>query len=289
MISEKTDVAIIGSGNIGCDLLVKIQKSKYLECILFSGQREESPGIAFAKTLKVPTSIKSIEGILESKAAIVFDATTASAHKRHAQSLKDRFVIDMTPSKVGLFCIPTLNLQEALGEKNINLISCGAQAAIPLIKGIMEVHPEIKYIELVGTIASKSAGIGTRDNIDEYVQTTQEAIEKFTKVKKAKVILVVNPAEPPLIMHNTIYAQIKGANIRKLTRKLKGIEAQIQVYVPGYHLKGKPTQLDDRLIVMNEVTGSGDYLPKYAGNLDVITSGAIKIAEEYAKRISADN
>src|SRR3990167_1505636 len=278
----KLPVAVIGPGRIGCDLLVKITKSKYLECILFSGQREDSPGIAFAKGLNVPTSTKSIQAILDSKAVVVFDATSAEAHKQNKKFLHDRFVIDMTPSHLGHACIPVLNLQESLTKKEVNMISCGGQANIPIIKVLKDTYPEIDYAELVSVVAAKSAGIGTRDNIDQYVQTTQDVVKEFVDIKKTKAILIITPADPPIQMHNTIYAKVENPNLKLLKKRLKELEKKIKEYVPGYKIT-RITTIDNKLIVMNEVTGRGDYLPPYAGNLDVINSAAVKVAEEFAK------
>ena len=264
-------VAILGSGKIGCDLLVKVMRSKYLECILMAGQREESEGLKFAKEKEVPTSAKSIDAVLKSDAQVVFDATSAKAHKVHASLLRDRLVVDMTPSHIGKMCVPILNLEECLKEKNVNLISCGAQATIPLISQL----ETPTYVEIVSSVASKSAGIGTRDNIDQYTQTTSDAITYFCKVR-SKSIIIISPAQPPPIMHNTIFSQ--GAKKPNLTKIVKAM----QKYVPGYQLTLEPTFENNRLTFMNEVLGQGDYLPPYAGNLDIINAAAITIAEAYA-------
>jgi len=288
MMPDKINVGILGTGNIGCDLLVKIQRSKYLKCGIFSGQNPDSKGIKFAKTLGVFTSFESVGAIIKKPdlCEIVIDATNAKSHKEHAPILKRlvKFTIDMTPSNIGKMCIPILNLKECLLEKNINMISCGGQDTTPIAHAIMKVHPETKYIEIVSHIASKSAGMGTRDNIDEYTQTTCDGIRLFTKVPKAKAIIILNPAEPPIIMHNTIFAQIKKPNIRKLKSAIYSVVSKIQSYVPGYKLTLGPIFENNRVTVMNQVEGRGDYLPKYAGNLDIINCAAIKVAEEYAVR-----
>ena len=249
-LQEKTKCAIIGSGKIGCDLLVKIQRSKYLDCVLMAGQREESEGLKFAKGKGVNTSAKSIQAVEESNANIVFDATTAVSAKEHAKFLKDRFVIDLTPSKVGMMCSPTMNLKEAIKAKNVNLVSCGFQVVMPMITKLKDPI----YIEVVTTVASKSAGMGTRENISEYLETTAKAITKFTGAK-AKAILVINPMD--INMHNTVYAIVKGRT--------------------------------EPIVLQKEIIGAGDNIPKFSGNLDTINQNAVRIAEEYAKNIRFNN
>lgn len=285
---QKVKVGIIGSGNIGSDLLVKILRSKILEVGIFVGQNPKSEGLKRAKELGVPTSYKSIQAIIDNPKSceIVFDATSAKAHLVHAPILKKlhKFVIDMTPSRIGRMCIPTLNLNQSLDEANINMVTCGGQATAPLIKAIMEVHPNTEYVEIVASISSKSAGVGTRNNIDEYTQTTAEGIREFTKVPKAKAIIIINPAEPPIIMHNTIYALIDHPNLPKLKKELMSVVKAIRKYVPGYRLTLGPIVENGRVTIMNEVTGRGDFLPVYAGNLDIINSAAIHVAENYARQ-----
>jgi acetaldehyde dehydrogenase len=284
---KKVKVGIIGTGNIGTDLLIKILRSKILEVGIFAGQNPKSEGIKLAKQLGVTTSTKSIEAIVKNPdcCQIVFDATSASAHIKHAPILKSlgKFTIDMTPSRVGKMCVPVLNLDECLDEPNINMVTCGGQATAPLIKKIMEVNPNTKYIEIVASIASKSAGTGTRNNIDEYTQTTSEGIKQFTKAPSTKAIIIINPADPPIIMHNTIYAIVKNPRIKKLKVELKNAVREIRKYVPGYKITLGPIMENGRLTLMNEVTGRGDFLPVYAGNLDIINSAAIHVAEQYAK------
>ena len=283
----KLKVAILGTGNIGTDLLVKIQRSKLLTCSIFSGQREDSPGIKMAKSMGVNTSIESLRAVQNEPDScdILFDATSADAHRIHAPMLKKlgKFTIDMTPSSVGKMCIPRINMEDCLKAKNINMISCGGQDTIPIVKAILDVHPETQYIEIVSHIASRSAGMGTRDNIDEYTQTTCDGIRLFTHVPKAKAIIILNPAEPPIIMHNTIFAQIQNPNLKLLKSQIISIVNKIRNYVPGYRLTLGPIYENGHLTVMNEVEGSGDYLPKYAGNLDIINCAAVEVAEEYAK------
>lgn len=284
---QKVKVGIIGSGNIGSDLLIKILRSKILEVGIFVGQNPNSEGLKRAKALGVLTSSKSIQAIIDNPKSceIVFDATSAQAHLKHAPILAklNKYVIDMTPSRFGKMCIPILNLDQSLKEENVNMVTCGGQATAPLIAAIMKVHPKTKYVEIVASISSKSAGIGTRNNIDEYTQTTAEGIMQFTKVPKAKAIIIINPAEPPIIMHNTIYALIDKPNIAKLKKELRAVVKRIRKYVPGYKITLGPIVENGRVTIMNEVTGRGDFLPVYAGNLDIINSAALHVAENYAR------
>lgn len=288
MHMEKVKIGIIGTGNIGTDLLIKIQRSKILECGIFTGQNKDSQGIKRARAMSIPVSFESIDAIVKnpSLCEIVFDATSAESHIKHAPVLKKlgKFTIDMTPSRVGKMCIPFLNLNECLDVDNVNMVTCGGQATAPLIYTMMQIHPEIKYIEIVASIASKSAGLGTRNNIDEYTQTTAEGIKFFTKVPKAKAIIILNPADPPILMHNTIYTQIKKPKLEQLKKALNLTCKVIKKYVPGYRLTLGPIEEGGRLTIMNEVQGLGDYLPTFAGNLDIINCAAIEVAQTYAKR-----
>lgn len=239
-----------------------------------------------ANSMGIKTSIDSIKAIQDDPncCEIVFDATSAKVHLINAPILKKlgKYTIDLTPSQIGKMCIPAINLEDCLKEENINLITCGGQAAIPIAYALMKVHPETEYIEVVASISSKSAGPGTRANIDEFTQTTKDAIEKFTGVPKAKAIIILNPAEPPILMHNTIYARIQDPKIEDLKAEIEKIVKKIQKYVPGYKLVLGPVAENGRLTTMIEVTGLGDYLPEYSGNLDIITCAALNIAEEYA-------
>lgn len=287
-MTKKILVGILGTGNIGCDLLVKVQRSKYLECAIFAGQNKNSVGIKWAKSKGVKTTYESINYIVNNPncCQIVFDATNALSHKVHAPILKKlgKFTIDMTPSMVGKMCIPIINMEECLDSQNVNMISCGGQDTTPIVQAIVDIHPEVEYVEIVSHIASKSAGLGTRDNIDEYTQTTCDGIRTFSKVARAKAIIILNPAEPPIIMHNTIFAKIDKPKLKSLNKRINEVVGNIRRYVPGYRLTLGPIYENGRLTVMNEVIGSGDFLPKYAGNLDIINCAAIAVAEEWAKR-----
>lgn len=284
---EKVKVGIIGTGNIGTDLLVKIQRSEILECGIFTGRNPESEGIKRAETMGIKVSSESIKAIEDDPncCEIVFDATSAKVHLYNAPILKrlGKFAIDLTPSRIGKMCVPVLNIEECLNVNNVNLITCGGQATIPIAYTIMKVHPDTDYIEIVATISSKSAGPGTRANIDEFTQATREAITLFTGVPKAKAIITLNPAEPPLIMRNTIYAKILDPKIDQLRIEVKAMEKKIQKYVPGYKVILEPVAENGRVTTMIEVVGNGDFLPKYSGNLDIITCAALNVAEEYAK------
>lgn len=285
---NKIKVGIIGTGNIGTDILMKLRRSDILECGIFTGRNPSSAGIALADKLGVPTSAESIKAIQDNPGCcdIVFDATSASVHMENITILKDmgKFVIDMTPSRTGKMCVPVLNLEECLDEPDVNLVTCGGQATVPVAYAISRVHPETKYMEIVATIASKSAGAGTRDNIDEFTQTTRDALTEFTGIKNTKAIIVLNPAEPPITMHNTIYSLIDCSDMDRIRKSVYEMEQNIKRYVPGFKIVMEPTYENERVTTILEVTGLGDYLPKYSGNLDIITCAAIEIAENYAKK-----
>jgi acetaldehyde dehydrogenase len=282
----KVKAGIIGTGNIGCDLLAKVGRSTFLECSIFAGHNPDSEGIKFARSLGVPTTFDSIRYIEEHPdcCEIVFDATSASVHRYHAPILDrlSKFAIDLTPARVGAFCVPVINLGDAIRKKNVNLITCGGQATIPIAHALSKIHPEIEYLEIAATIASRSAGIGTRNNIDEFTQTTKEALREFTGIPKTKAIIILNPAEPPVTMHTVIYALLDDPDLKRITDEIHKVEQAVREYVPGYRISLGPIFENGRLTIMAQVVGSGDYLPRYAGNLDIITCAAVKIAEAYA-------
>lgn len=286
---KKIKVGIIGTGNIGTDLLMKINRSEVLECGIFAGRSSASKGIAVAREMGIPTSTKSIAAIQEDPECcdIVFDATSAEVHKENAPILKGlgKFAIDLTPARVGKMCVPVLNLDDCLLEDNVNMVTCGGQATTPIAYAISRVHPDVKYIEIVATIASKSAGIGTRNNIDEFTQTTKDALMEFSGVYNAKAIIVINPAEPPITMRNTVYALIDNPDMGRITKSIFDMERQIKQYVPGYEIVLPPVFENGRVTTTVQCLGLGDYLPPYSGNLDIITCASIKVAEEYAKRM----
>lgn len=283
---HKVKVGIIGTGNIGTDLLMKIRRSSVLECGIFAGRDIYSPNIIRAREMGVPVTGDSIRYIEENPdcCEIVFDATSAEVHRMHAPILKrlGKFAIDLTPAQVGEMCIPAINLADGLKADNVNLITCGGQAIVPLAYELSRIHPETKYLELVATISSRSAGAGTRNNIDEFTQTTRTALSKFTGIQNTKAIIILNPAEPPITMHNTLYALIDHPKMDLIQDRIQKMEAKIQQYVPGYHIVLWPVYENGRVTMSVQVTGLGDYLPPYSGNLDIITCAALEIAEKYA-------
>tara|TARA_B100000767_G_scaffold226351_1_gene215970 strand:- start:9 stop:878 length:870 start_codon:yes stop_codon:yes gene_type:complete len=283
------NVAILGSGNIGIDLLCKVIKSKTLSCKLVVGRNLKSNGLVFARKKGFNVSSKGIDAIIESKESIdlVFDATSAKDHLTHWEILKKTNinVIDMTPSKIGCPIIPTINLDDALVNKNINMVSCGGQSSIPLIHTVKKIlGNRVQYIELVSSIASISAGPATRINIDEYVTNTASAIKEFSGNKANKVILILNPAEPPIYMQTTLSFLLKDNNINlsSLTKNLHTTINRVKEYITGYDLALDPKIIEKRLVIMIKVIGNGDYLPKFSGNLDIINAAAIKVAEHIA-------
>ncbi|MFP3154901.1 acetaldehyde dehydrogenase (acetylating) [Lachnospiraceae bacterium ZAX-1] len=292
-MSEKIKVGIIGTGNIGTDILLKLQRSKLLECAIFTGRNPASKGIQIAASLGINVSYDSIKAIENNPNCcdIVFDATSAAVHRYNAPILNElgKFTLDLTPARVGKMCVPVMNIDECLNVSNVNLITCGGQATVPIACALRKTCPDIKYIEIVASIASKSAGAGTRDNIDEFTQTTKDAIKEFSEVETAKAIIILNPAEPPLKMRNTVYALAKNPDMVKIRREINEVVKKVRQYVPGYHLLLEPVYENGRITTAIEVTGMGDYLPKYAGNLDIITCAAIETAEKYAEKKGKGN
>ena len=285
---KKIKVAIIGPGNIGSDLMYKILRSDYLEMELMAGI-VESQGIKRAKSLGIKTTIDGIQGVLvHDDIQIVFDATSAPAHCIHAPLLEkaNKIAIDLTPAALGPYMVPCVNLHQLIKQnhKNINLVTCGGQATIPIVHAIERVAGA-KYAEIVACISSASAGVGTRANIDEFTQTTAKAIEVVGGADKGKAIIVLNPAKPPIMMTNTIYVTIKdlSTSLKTITDSVNEIVAGIKQYVPGYKLRVPPILEGDKVSVGVEVEGQGDFLPKYSGNLDIINAAAIQGAEEIAK------
>lgn len=285
---SKLRVAILGSGNIGTDLLIKIQRSEFLECVLFIGRNLSSPGMAKAISLGVKVSDQSINAIIKDPDCcdLVFDATSAKDAKYHWDILKKlgKIVVDMTPAKLGGLCIPAVNLDDSVKQQNVNMITCGGQASIPIAYLIGQTHKDVEYIEVVSSISSRSAGPATRLNLDEYIETTEEGVRLFSNAQKTKAILNLNPANPCIDMQTTIFAKVKEPNIQALTEAVNSMVDKINTYVPGYQLLVSPIFENNRIVVMVKAQGLGDYLPKYAGNLDIINCAAIAVAEEYAKK-----
>ncbi|PLR83263.1 acetaldehyde dehydrogenase (acetylating) [Bacillus canaveralius] len=289
---SRVKVAVLGSGNIGTDLMLKLGRSELLELTTVIGIDPDSDGLKKARELGYETVDTGIKGFLERPdlAEIVFDATSAKAHIRHAKLLREagKQVLDLTPAAVGPFVVPSVNINEHLNADNINLITCGGQATIPIVHAIDRVQA-VEYAEIVATISSKSAGPGTRANIDEFTQTTARGIEKIGGAKKGKAIIILNPAEPPIIMRDTVHVLVEGVDVNEaaISASIREMEKQVQSYVPGYRLRQEPIFDGNRVTVFIEVEGAGDYLPKYSGNLDIMTAASVKVAEEWAKhRIS---
>ncbi|MBM4762582.1 acetaldehyde dehydrogenase (acetylating) [Bacillus sp. B15-48] len=283
----KVKVAVLGSGNIGTDLVMKLRRSSILELTTVIGIDPASDGLRRAKELGYVTIDTGIDGFIERPelADIIFDATSAKAHVRHAKLLKEagKQVLDLTPAAVGPFVNPAVNLDEHLEADNMNLITCGGQATTPIVYAVNKVQP-VEYAEIVATISSKSAGPGTRANINEFIETTNLALEVVGGAKRGKTILIINPAEPPIIMRDAIHMLVEGKVDQKaITSSIREMEKTVQSYVPGYRLKQDPLFDENKLTVFIEVEGAGDYLPKYAGNLDIITAASVKLAEEWAK------
>ncbi|MGC0416851.1 acetaldehyde dehydrogenase (acetylating) [Embleya sp. AB8] len=302
----RTKVAIIGSGNIGTDLLIKILRlSQTLEITAMAGIDPASDGLAFARRLGVATTSDGVDGLLAlpefADVRLVFDATSAGAHAGHDAVLRaaGRRVVDLTPAAVGPFVVPPVNLDAHLDAPNVNMVTCGGQATIPIVAAVAAVTP-VHYAEIVASIASKSAGPGTRANIDEFTETTTRAIEEIGGAARGKAIIILNPAEPPLVMRDTVYCLCGPCDEDAVRASIERMVAEVCAYVPGYRLKQQvqfeTPAADDPLTrlapagsdavvkvsVFLEVEGSAHYLPAYAGNLDIMTSAALRTAERIA-------
>jgi acetaldehyde dehydrogenase len=285
----KVRCAIVGTGNIGTDLMLKLGRSELLELALVVGIDPQSEGLALAKRLGYETTVDGIEGFRaryrELGLEIVFEATSARVHAAHAPVYRELGVtaIDLTPAALGPLVIPYVNIGDVLAEPNLNLGTCGAQATVPIVAAISSVTP-VPYAEIVSTIASKSAGPGTRQNIDEFTRTTARALVQVGRAERGKAIIVLNPAEPPILMRNTVYAALDGAADREaIVGAIEETVARVQGYVPGYRLKVAPVFDEEKVTVFLEVEGAGDYLPPYAGNLDIMTAAAVRVGEEVAR------
>jgi acetaldehyde dehydrogenase len=304
--TARTRVAIIGSGNIGTDLMIKImRKSSILEMGAFVGIDPNSDGLQRAARLGVPITAGGLEGLVAmpefAGIDIVFDATSAAAHAAHDRVLRahGKRIVDLTPAALGPFTIPAVNGDAHLDAPNVNMVTCGGQATIPIVAAVNRVAP-VRYGEIVASIASKSAGPGTRANIDEFTETTSRAIETVGGAQRGKAIIVLNPAEPPLIMRDTVYCLTGEADSAEITRSVESMIASVCEYVPGYRLKqpvqferigaSKPVRIPElggeftglKVSVYLEVEGAAHYLPAYAGNLDIMTSAALRTAEKIA-------
>jgi acetaldehyde dehydrogenase len=295
---DSVRVAIVGSGNIGSDLMYKLIKNPgHMELKMLAGIDPESEGLKRGKELGIVTTSEGISPVLEDEEIrIVFDATSAKAHVRHAKMLREagKIAVDMTPAARGPYVVPVANLTEHLEADNVNLLTCGAQATIPIAYAVSRVAP-VKYAEMVSTVASLSAGTGTRHNIDEFTFTTARGLEVIGGSERGKAIIILNPADPPIMMRNTIYVVPKDDEIDEeaVTESVRGVVSEVQESVPGYQLKNAP-DFDERdtpwgkrpvVVMLLEVAGAGDFLPRYAGNLDIMTASARKVGEVFARHL----
>ncbi|OYU33677.1 acetaldehyde dehydrogenase (acetylating) [Novosphingobium sp. PASSN1] len=307
----KTKVAIIGSGNIGTDLMIKIMRlSQVLEMGVMVGIDHASDGLARAARMGVPITAEGIDGLLAmpefADVGIVFDATSAGAHKRNSELVlaAGKRMIDLTPAAIGPYTVPPVNGEANLDARNVNMVTCGGQATIPIVAAVNRVA-KVHYGEIIASIASKSAGPGTRANIDEFTETTSQAIVDVGGATRGKAIIVLNPAEPPLIMRDTVYCLCEDGDREAIRQSIETMVAEVQSYVPGYRLKqavqfesiggNQPLRIPEmggaftglKVSVFLEVEGAAHYLPAYAGNLDIMTSAALKTAEKIAERMAA--
>jgi len=309
-MSKRIKAAIIGSGNIGSDLMIKILRhGQHLEMGAMVGIDPSSDGLARAQRLKVPTTHEGVEGLTRlsefGEIGIVFDATSAGAHVRNNALLRrlkpGLRMVDLTPAAIGPYCVPVVNLDSHLDQPNVNMVTCGGQATIPMVAAVARVA-KVHYAEIVASIASKSAGPGTRANIDEFTETTSKAIEVIGGAAKGKAIIVMNPAEPPLLMRDTVYVLSEPADEAVVEASVEAMVAAVKAYVPGYRLKQKvqfdripadaPVKIPElglysglKTTVLLEVEGAAHYLPAYAGNLDIMTSAALATGERIAQRL----
>jgi len=296
-VAERAKVGIIGTGNIGTDLLEKLRRSASLEIAIFAGIDPDSPGIARARSYGIPTSTAGVEAVLEMSAELtaVYEATSARAHRANAPRYREAglMAIDLTPAKVGPAVVPAVGVDVGRGAQNVNLTTCGGQATTPIVAAVSRVA-DVEYAEIVSTIASVSAGPGTRENIDEFTQTTARALETVGGARHGKAIIILNPAEPPLLMRNTVMCAVAtDADGDAIVASIDEMVQRVQEYVPGYRVVAGPALDHDlspagcRVSVFLEVAGAGDFLPPYAGNLDIMTAAAVAVGEQLASGVTA--
>jgi acetaldehyde dehydrogenase len=314
---SRTKVAVIGSGNIGTDLMIKVMRlSEQLEMAAMVGIDPASDGLARARRMQVPTTADGVQGLIGlagfENIQIVFDATSAKAHQANAAVLGPlgKQLVDLTPAAIGPFVVPAVNLEQYLDARNVNMVTCGGQATIPIVAAVSRVT-DVHYAEIVASIASKSAGPGTRANIDEFTETTSHAIETVGGARRGKAIIILNPAEPPLIMRDTVFCLIGDAEHDAIRESIATMVGEVAAYVPGYRMKQAvqftAVRSDEpihtllpadsfysdtrrpswKVSVFLEVEGAAHYLPAYAGNLDIMTSAALRVAERLAERAPA--
>ncbi|WP_221793968.1 acetaldehyde dehydrogenase (acetylating) [Oceanobacter mangrovi] len=293
-MSNKLKAVIIGPGNIGTDLLMKMQRSEWVEPVWMVGIDPESEGLKRAAAMGIKTCSTGVDGILEHVVAddirVAFDATSAYVHAENSRKLNELGVImiDLTPAAIGPFCIPPVNLADHAKnlEMNVNMVTCGGQATIPMVAAVSRVQP-VDYGEIIATVSSKSVGPGTRQNIDEFTRTTAGAVEKVGGAKQGKAIIIINPAEPPLMMRDTVHCLTESEpNRDAITESVHQMVAEVQKYVPGYKLVNGPVFDGNRVSMFMEVEGLGDFLPKYAGNLDIMTAAGLRTAEMFAEEVA---
>ncbi len=291
----KARAALIGSGNIGTDLLIKMMRSEHLEPVWMVGIEPDSDGLARARELGLKTTHDGIDGLVphiwDDGVQICFDATSAYVHAENSKKVEAEgcVMVDLTPAAIGPFCIPPVNLAQQIDQRktNVNMVTCGGQATIPIVAAVSRVQP-VEYAEIIATIASKSAGPGTRRNIDEFTRTTSNAIERVGRAAQGKAIIILNPAEPPLMMRDTVHCLTEGLpNESAIADSIAEMVKEVQSYVPGYRLANGPVFDKNRVSIYLEVEGLGDYLPKYAGNLDIMTAAALETGEMIAREITA--
>jgi len=304
----KVKAALIGSGNIGTDLMIKLaETSKLIEPALVIGIDPDSEGLAMARERGIATCHEGIDGAAKmaewADCDVVFDATSAYAHKKHDELSRSqgKVMIDLTPAAIGPYCVPVVNINAHLDEPNVNMVTCGGQATIPMVYAVTRASKSVPYAEIVASVSSRSAGPGTRANIDEFTQTTARGIEKVGGAGFGKAIIILNPAEPPMLMRDTVYALSVGGNEKEIEASVEAMVEDVKTYVPGYRLKQKvqferfgsnnPVHIPGlgtfeglKTTIFVEVEGAGHYLPKYAGNLDIMTSAGMGTAERIAAR-----
>jgi acetaldehyde/propanal dehydrogenase len=287
---EKINAVLIGPGNIGTDLLYKLLRSEVINPVWMVGIDPKSEGLARAKKMGLKTTHEGVDGMIdkveEDNIKIAFDATSAYAHHETYRKLKAKGVkvIDLTPAAIGPFCIPSVNLDEHVdkGEPNVNMVTCGGQATVPMVYAVSRVQ-KVRYGEIVATVSSRSAGPGTRKNIDEFTQTTANGIEKVGGAEKGKAIIILNPADPPMLMRDTIHCITeKKPDEEAIIESVHAMVEDVKKYVPGYRIKEGPIFDGNRVSIFLEVTGNGDFLPEFAGNLDIMTAAATRTAEMFA-------
>lgn len=290
-MSKKLKAVIIGPGNIGTDLLMKMMHSEWIEPVWMVGIDPDSDGLKRAREMGIKTTAEGVDGLLphviEDDIRIAFDATSAYVHAENSRKLNELGVImvDLTPAAIGPFCVPPVNLQQHAKnlEMNVNMVTCGGQATIPMVAAVSQVQA-VEYGEIIATVSSRSAGPGTRKNIDEFTRTTAGAVEKIGGADKGKAIIIINPAEPPLMMRDTVHCLTKTApDEAAITESVHNMVKEVQKYVPGYRLVNGPVFDGNRVSMFMEVEGLGDYLPKYAGNLDIMTAAGLRTAEMFAE------